>query len=410
MSATQAPARSATGLAVCVGAGTVSSLGTSIQAFALGWQTSGFGAHAAGLVATLANLPRVLLMLIGGAAADRHGIRTVMIICDALMAGTLAVTLLYLSLDHRIGLGLVITLTLIGSVVSAFYLPASGGFVRLFVAPDRLARVMARVGSVQQIARLIGPSLAAVLVVIVGLRGVVGFNLISFLVVLVALLIIRPPLSLQTEGVREEKMITGILETFRTAWRTPGMIASLAALGLVAGSVLPILYLIVPLDVRARHWGVTAAGWLESAWIVGTLGVSLVVAVTGPYRRGGLVVMIGAGTAGLGGVVMASAPTIPVALGGAVLMGVGTAAFTGHLTPLYLVWTPPELTARFQSLIVIVQSVAMLVANLPYGLVAGAAGPGAAMITAATICGLACLVVATNRRLRTARNAGPAAT
>ncbi|MBO0811818.1 MAG: MFS transporter, partial [Microlunatus sp.] len=290
MSTTVRPVTTAgIGLAVCVAAGTVSSLGSSIQIFALGWRASGYGAHAAGLVATFGTLPQVLLMLIGGAAADRYGIRRVMISCDAFLAATLAVALVILRIQPA-GLIVIIALSVIGSAVSAFYLPAAGGFVRLFVTPDRLPRVLARVGSLQQLARLLGPSLGAVLVITVGLPGVIALDLISFLVVLAAFLIIRPPFSLQSPDARPEKMITGVLTALRAALRTPGMPASLAAVSLVAGSVLPILYLIVPLDVRARQWGAAAAGWLESAWVVGTLGVTVIVAVLGVHRRTGLMI------------------------------------------------------------------------------------------------------------------------
>lgn len=391
------------GLAICVAAGTVSALGTAIQSFALTWQASAFGPHAAGLATTLGIMPRVLLMLVGGAAADRYGIRRVMIICDAFLTGTLTAALCYLCF-HPAGLILIITLSMIGSAVSAFYLPASGGFVRLFVTADRLPRVMARVGSLQQIARLVGPPLAAVLVITLGLSGVIGLDLISFVVVLVALSIIRPPFTLRADDDAAEKMITGVLTAIRAARRTPGMVPALTATALVAGSVLPILYLIVPLDVRARHWGVATAGWLESAWIVGTLTITVIIALTGTYARAGLMVMVGPLTAAIGGATIAAAPTIPVALGGSVLMGIGTAVFTGHLTPLFLAWTPPAFTARFQALYGIVQAVAMLLVNLPYGLVAGTAGPGTAMLTAAIVCGAASVLVLANRRLRSARN------
>ncbi|QDP94692.1 MFS transporter [Microlunatus elymi] len=111
--------------------------------------------------------------------------------------------------------------------------------------------------------------------------------------------------------------------------------------------------------------------------------------------------MIGPLAAAVGAIMIAVAPTLPCAVSGSVLMGIGTATFTGHLIPLFLVWTPPELTARFQSLFGIVQAVPMVIMNLAYGLIAARLGAGSALLVTAGICAAAAPVVLGNHRLRT---------
>lgn len=63
----------------------VSQAGDSALYFALGWAASAHGGLAAGLVLSSINLPRTVLLLIGGAFGDRLGARRIMIAGDAIM-------------------------------------------------------------------------------------------------------------------------------------------------------------------------------------------------------------------------------------------------------------------------------------------------------------------------------------
>ncbi|QDP94693.1 MFS transporter [Microlunatus elymi] len=277
------------GFGLYVGASTLAGLGSTMLAFAVNWEATGFGARIAGLVATLGALPRAILMLLGGAIADRHGIRRIMIICDACMT-TILISSLSILIGTESTLPVIIGLSVLGGAISAFYLPAAGGFVRLFVPAERLPKVMARVGGVQQVARLVGPGLGALVVVAAGLIGALGANLISYLVIMVALLVVRPPIRLAADS-GEHPAVKGtagqVLDGLRQAGRTAGMPAALGSLALVAGGVLPVIYLGVPLLVREQGRGVRAAGWIESAWIVGSLLVTVIMARWGAYRRAG---------------------------------------------------------------------------------------------------------------------------
>ncbi|MEK8227311.1 hypothetical protein NKG05_16295 [Oerskovia sp. M15] len=58
---------------------TVSRLGDAVLAFALGWAAAGRGGTTAALVLTLNGLPRLVLMVVGGAVADRLGARRILI-------------------------------------------------------------------------------------------------------------------------------------------------------------------------------------------------------------------------------------------------------------------------------------------------------------------------------------------
>jgi len=107
----------------------------------------------------------------------------------------------------------------------------------------------------------------------------------------------------------------------------------LLSVGLLAGSVLPVLSLLLPLAARERTWTAGQTGLVEAAWLVGTLAVSLLVARLGtwPSARGPLVAGPAITAAGTAMIAWAASPV--VAVGGAVVLGIGTAIFTSHAMP-----------------------------------------------------------------------------
>jgi MFS family permease len=113
-------------------------LGTQVLAFGMTWAAASVSGAVAGLMLTAVTLPRVLLLLVGGAVADRTGAFRVLLLGDGVM---LAVTL-------GLGLGLALAWTgvspalMIGAglaigLVDAFYLPASATMPRLLAPVPR---------------------------------------------------------------------------------------------------------------------------------------------------------------------------------------------------------------------------------------------------------------------------------
>jgi hypothetical protein len=98
-----------------------------------------------------------------------------------------------------------------------------------------------------------------------------------------------------------------------------------------------------------------------------------------------------------------AAPTPAIAFAGAGLLGIGTAAFTSHLFPLYLLQTPEGMLARFQSVLLVAQMLAMLIGNAWLGGLASQVGPGQAMLAAASACACAGIPILASRTLRNAR-------
>ncbi|MGH3656228.1 MAG: MFS transporter [Micromonosporaceae bacterium] len=386
---------------VWLGGATVSAVGDGVLFFAIGWTAAGLGGQMAGLLLSLVVLPRTVLMLVGGAVGDRFGLRRSVIGCDVVMCGVL-VTYLVAEQSPLPASVLLGGLALAIGTVSAFRLPASGALPRLFVTDDVLPRAMSVTGSLLQIARMVGPPLGGLVVVITGMTGAVSVNLLSFAVIVLVLVMVVPPYE-QPPPAGADSTLRQIIEGLRAVRRIPGTGALLGAVALIAGSLLPVLSLCVPLAAREREWSATATGLVEATWIVGTLGVSLVVAKWGTWPRPVRPLALGPLCAGVGVLGIAVSPTPGFAIVGALVMGVGTAAFTTHVAPLYVLRTPEGMLARFQALFGVVQSAAILVVHNVLGAVAGTGGAALAMTVAAVLSVCAALVIIASPTLRAAR-------
>ena len=372
-------------------------LGAGVLGFALTWVASGLGPTIASTVLTLTVAPSVVLGLLGGIVADRFGPRRVMI------AGTLALLTISAATAVAVTLWgtpaplLLLVAVLIGTV-SAFLRPALGVFPRLFVDDDALGAAMARAGMASQLARTVAPPLGGLLIGLIALSGVALLDVAGCAVMLLTLLLIRPPL--ERAPARDTATLRGIVEGVTAARRTGGVPALLGAVAIVAGAVIPAVVLGIPLAARERGWTAAEAGIIEAGWIAGGLVAGAWYAWRGtasaawrPMTAGPIVV-----AAGLG--ILALAPTWTTAIAGTVVVGVGVVVFTAHLFPTYVLLAPTAMISRFQSLLILAQQAPQLLATLLIGLAVAAFGTGPMIAASAALAVAASLVVSADPSLR----------
>src|SRR5579884_2542858 len=176
------------------GAQVVSNLGDWLDVLALialvlyRW---GLGAGAWGAVLTAINVPGPLLGPFAGVWVDRWDRRTVMIVCD------LARAVLVLGLVWAPNLITVVLLIAAVSSLSAFFQPAQQAAIRLTVPDDDLLAANALAQLSDNGARLVGPALGGLVVLVAGARGAFAVDAASFLVSAALLsrlvLPVRPP-------------------------------------------------------------------------------------------------------------------------------------------------------------------------------------------------------------------------
>jgi len=382
---------------VWVGAATVSNVGVAALYFALGWAASAHGGSAAGLVITVLVGARTVLLLIGGAVADRVGARAVMIAGDtALLVGTtgLAVTAAVIGTPLWLLLGAAV----VEGAVTAFYLPAEGSMPRHLVSEDQVSRAVALRGSGGELADLIGGPLGGVLVAAAGFAVAVTVDAVSYAPILIVLVCLRgvraaaagPRQSLWNEG------RAGVA----TAAREPLIRSSFALVAVAAGVFVPVGSVLVPLLVRSRGGTAASGGLLLGGLSLGAIAVTLVIARTGTAHRSGPVAALGLLVAGLALTALGLAGGLPVSVGAAVLAGAGVAVFTAHTFPLILLATPAAFLSRVQSLLSLTQAATLVAAAPLLGVAASTFGPAATLVGSGVLLSTVAVVAAGNSTWR----------
>lgn len=393
------------GFVTWLGAATLAATGDGICYFAIGWTATALGGAVAGMIMTLVVLPRTLLLLVGGAAADRWGLRRAMIGCDLFMCAVLACYLAASRTDAPTAT-LLAALALAMGVASAFRMPAAGAFPRLFADDHALPRLMSVTSSMLQVARMAGPPLGGAVVAALGMTGALSANLAGFVVILVVLLGVRPPLEGRSASSSHESTLRSIVRAVTAARTMPGIPVLLAAVGTVAAGVFPMLILLVPLAAHERGWTARETGLVETAWIVGTLSVTVLVARFGTRTHAIVPLATGPLVTAAGIVGVAQSERLSAALVAAFAMGIGTALFTTHAIPLYVLRSPDGMLARFQALAGFVQSAPMLVSNNVLGALGGDGHVTRAMLLVAALTFAATPALLASKTIRRARLAG----
>jgi predicted MFS family arabinose efflux permease len=288
----------------CVGH-VVSTLGTSIASFALGWlvvqlaERDGVPGRAGlylGVVGLAHAVPSIVMSLVGGAMVDRADRRFLLFVANT-SALVVAAVLAALTLTGAITLGWVVVLSIVGAVTSSFEPVTRQAILPQLIDPGMLVSAVGLNSTAFSLAWLVGPLLGGVLLGPIGIGGLMVFSAVSYLAALGSLALL-PALPSVTTGPRP-RMLASIGEGLAYLRGSPFLRSQLlfAAVWLVlAGPLPPLLPAFVD---EALGLGGLELSWLGVAGGVGGLAATLVAASLASVRRPGLVLIAGALGAGL---------------------------------------------------------------------------------------------------------------
>ncbi len=245
----------------------ISDTGTWMQVMAQGWIVSTLTNKAIvlGMVNFAAGLPTLALTMIGGSAADRYDKRKILIATQIVQIA-LAIILGWLIMAGRIQIWHVIVLAALLGIAIAFEMPAISALVPELVRRDQIATAVAMDRSVFHGSRLVGPSLAGLLVGWWGAASAFFANAFSFLALIIALLSLpKRPIGTKEE---EEQRRSGIMDGFRYVASERTVLAMIALIALTTVFVFPVISVMLPLYVR----NVLQLGPREMGWLMATSG------------------------------------------------------------------------------------------------------------------------------------------
>lgn len=335
---------------------TISLLGDQFHFVALAWltlQLTGSGL-ALGTVLTVAAIPRVVFMLLGGALSDRMSPRTLMLASNAIRAVVVAIVAT-LVLTGNAQLWQLYVLAGIFGIVDAFFYPAMNTIVPMLVTESLLSPANALIQGTQQLTGLIGPALAGIVIAAVQTGPAFAIDAASFAVAAGALVLVRGGRRLPAaETAHGEGLLATIRSGVAYAWRDPAVRAlilltaafNFAFTGPIAVG-LPYLS-----DVRFGG-GSIAFGVLLSVFGAGALLGAILAGSLRHVPQLGAVVLGLAAILGVELALLGIVPNLPLALPIGVTMGVGV----GFLNVRVISWlqarTPEAMRGRVMSLLML---------------------------------------------------------
>lgn len=313
----------------------ISQLGDVAWYIGLAWSAAQVaGPAGAGLVMGAGAIPRAVMLLVGGALADRLDARRTMVVSNLARIAVLLVGLGALE-SKGLSLSLLFTIALVFGVVDAIYLPASATMPRQLVREEDFTSVSALFQLSNRLAIFVGAPLGGLLVAHGGLRDVIIVDAVSFGVIAVVLAtVLRPRFPRQlSEG---HSIWSDLRGGFGYLRRTPSVRTLVIALSGLNLCVSPVLAVGLVFRTRNADWGATSLGLFEATSGVAA-AIGAVIALrwrsSDPARAGLLLLVaqamacVAIGTAPYPGVFLAMATIgLTAGLASALLSGAFVAA------------------------------------------------------------------------------------
>lgn len=264
---------------------TLSLIGTWMQTMAQGWLALELSnsAFLVGLVASAQSFPILVFSLHAGVFVDRTDKLRLVKIAQTLLALE-AAALWWFTWSGHITVGWLLVLATINGLVTAFEIPARQSLIIELVGRDDLPGAIALNSSGFNIARVVGPSIGAVIIAKAGLSWCFGVNAFSYVTVLIGLFLIRLPVWTAPEHLASP--LEGIREGVRYMRDTPSISALMRFVAVY--SILGVPYLTLMPVVARDQLGLGAGGYgalLACVGIGGVTGALTLAAVGDRIRR-----------------------------------------------------------------------------------------------------------------------------
>lgn len=347
----------------------LSDAGDAIFTIAFAWTAVQIASPAvAGLVIAAGTVPRAVVLLVGGAYADRKDTRHLMVLFNALRVVVLvAVAMWCLAAQPTVAVLLIASIAF--GLCDAFFEPAAGTMPRQLVAPADLPAYAALSQTLSRLGTMSGAALGGFLVAAFGLAGSAGLNTITYVVVIVFIVLwLRPRFALPRAST-QQNVLRGVADGFRHLAReraTRTLVIALSGLNLAVG---PAISIGLPLQATAQGWGAGAVGVLEALVGGGAMIGALVVVRWRPRREavGGFAALMVQGA----GIVALGIGTPLVVAAGSLAIGFTAGFASALLGSTFAATAAPDFLGRLGSILRLGDDCLMPAAMAVFGLIAG---------------------------------------
>ncbi len=303
---------------------TVSLIGTWLTRVAASWLAYRLS-HSAlvlGMVSFAGLIPTFLIAPFAGVLADRwnkHRVLVLTQVCAALQSAALAA----LTISGRMTIPYLIGLSVVQGLINAFDMPVRQSLLVELIEDRRdLPNAIALNSSMVNFARLVGPSLAGILIASVGEGGCFAIDAVSYLAVIATLLMMSFKAKTHTPA-PQKHLLLELKDGFIYAGRSPAIISVLALLALVSFMGVPYMTLL-PMIVTERLAGdARTLGYLTAASGLGALTGVLFLASRRSVLGLGRIIFVSSLVFGTGLILFGLSHSILLSMGMTLIAGMG---------------------------------------------------------------------------------------
>lgn len=297
-----------------------SSSGQWIQQVSIGWLTYAVtgSPFLLGVVNGLRSLPLLVLGPFGGVAADRLERKRLMLLTQLFLMTVTAIfaTVVFSGNAHVWNIALFSLLT---GVAWAFNMPVRQSLVPNLVPREELMGALALNSAGFNLTRIIGPSLAGLLIATIGIGG--NFMLQAFAYLGVAAMVVQMHVPPHQSRSRDTSVGRNLAEGARYVWRHPTLRAQMTLALVPVVVAMPYISLMPIFAKDVLHLGPGGFGILMAAPGIGAVAGTLTIASLGNVERKGLLLFGSLIGLGVTLVLFALSRSLPLSLALLVLTG-----------------------------------------------------------------------------------------
>ena len=340
----------------------VSLLGDQFYLVALPWlvlQLTGSGL-ALGVILMAATIPRMVFLLVGGAASDWLSPHRLMVASSASRSVVCAI-LTILVLFKMVSVWHLFVLAAAFGTLDAFFSPAMKAFIPALLDEERLTAGNALLQSSNMLTQFVGPSLAGLLIATTGTASAFGVDTVSFVFVTGCLMAIRTKKSAaslieQTPSAGapgKPKLLSSIREGLRYTLHDPAIRSLVIIIACIEFACTGAFTVGLASLANSRFTGGSKAFGIMLSTLGGGFLLGTILASAVRKSRIGVLIFIGAVGLGLGLVGLGLAPNLLWACAILAIM----ATMGGCLQVLNIVWfqtrSNPQMRGRVMSVVLL---------------------------------------------------------
>jgi len=373
----------------------VSNLGSWMQFTAQGYlvaQIAGSPHRAAldlGFLGAARAIPVLLLSPVAGVVADTLPRRRVLLATNTAMA-LAALALAILSTFGRLDLGWLIVITAFNAAANAFDSPVRQSWMPLLVERAYIGNAIGLNSVAFNAPAVIGPAIAGLLIVWVGVAGSFYVNAVATMAVVVAVAMMRPS---PPSSAKREPMLSAMRGGIAFLAAHPILRWIVAVFVVMAVFARPYAQLIPAYVVNTLGGDARALGWAVAAAGIGGFGGALVTAAFAGREPRSLQWLLAGVLTALGLIALATIHSVAATLPALFTIGVGTLAFLGATNTLIQTLSPDAVRGRAIAVYTMVAIGVVPAGSLVLGAIASVVGLHVAFALGGAIC-LACVIVA----------------